>query len=124
MEKLIEIETAKIAREKGLKGSLDINGYLLGYSLKYKNPYPTGYKVFQSFPNNEEWLFAPTQSSLQRWLREKHNIFTYVDASGRPHIRDKNEKLLAEVSVEGKYSGFIYEEGLEIALKEALKLVD
>ena len=60
-EQLITFETAKLAYDIKLNGYNSIfpgfnyneNGELKGYSDKY---------------------VAPTQSLLQRWLREKHNI--------------------------------------------------
>ncbi len=79
MGRLITFKTAKLAKEKGLKRSLDINGYLLGYSLKNEKPYPSGYKVFMSFPSEDKWLFAPTQSTLSNWLLENHGIFVTVE---------------------------------------------
>lgn len=60
---------------------------------------------------------------LQKWLREKHNIFVYVDYTGRPYIKNKDGKTLAEVNENSTYAGFKYEKGLELALFEALKLI-
>ena len=79
MDRLITFKTAELAKDKGLKRSLDINGYLLGYSLKNEKPYPSGYKVFMSFPSEDKWLFAPTQSTLSNWLLENHGIFVTVE---------------------------------------------
>ena len=79
MDRLITFKTAELAKDKGLKRSLDINGYLLGYSLKNEKPYPSGYKVFMSFPSEDKWLFAPTQSTLSNWLLENHGIFVNVE---------------------------------------------
>ena len=71
----------------------------------------------------EKLLYYLWLCELQKWFREVHKIHVYVDARGRPHIRDNKEKLLSEVVKDNKYSGFEYEEALEMGLYQALKLI-
>ena len=67
---------------------------------------------------------APTQSLLQKWLREKHKIHITIFSSSQEswmfRITKPNQML-----TEGIYGeDFItYEEALEVGLQEALKLI-
>jgi hypothetical protein len=109
-DKLISLETAKLAKEKGFNGNY---GYF-----------------------NEVWM-APTQSLLQRWLREVHNIHIvmntiydysktpeefdgwsiYIGLNSRKDIKsDINDKLISI------YFN-TYEEALEKGLLEVLNLL-
>ena len=133
MDRLITFKTAELAKDKGLKRSLDINGYLLGYSLKNEKPYPSGYKVFMSFPSEDKWLFAPTQSTLSNWLREEHNIHIWASCKTNddgktifiPHGRTipdtiKN-RLVVDIIPYSTHN--TYEQAIEEALVEALNLI-
>ena len=69
-EQLINFETAKSAKEKGVK--LDING------LYWEDgSYDSGENalVYEEF---QDVMSAPTQSLLQKWLREVHDIFISI----------------------------------------------
>ena len=116
-EDLISFETAKLAKKKGFNPE----GYTVsGYSINGKN---SCMAFSTSFSLTKYPILTCYQAILHRWLRETHNIFIYVDYQGRPYIKDVKGKTLAEVSKDGKYCGFKYEEGLEMALFEALKLI-
>ena len=101
-EQLISFKTAKLAKEKGceLKGVIYEDG---GVSLC-------------------------TQSLLQKWLREEHNLHIEV-CSGKGHYYVKHggieDMLLQELEIlNGKKIKFkTYEEALEKGLQEALKLI-
>jgi len=120
-EKLISFETAKLAKKKGFNVHCrwrfdDENGDL------YEN---------EDFPYNS-WngsLFAPTQSLLQKWLREKHN--THITIEDHTFVDIVNEgsgwKFYVEVYGcteigRGKLYNS-YEDALEFGLLEALKLI-
>ena len=126
---LINFETAKLAKEKGVK--LDING------LYWEDgSYDSGENalVYEEF---QDVMSAPTQSLLQKWLREVHNIYveSYHDLTsdgtkiqfytswGFLQQKDKNGNR----NVNGWYDEYndwkTYEEALEIGLQEALKLI-
>ena len=117
-EQLISFETAKLAKEKGF-----FNG---GIFYFFKNNGELTYKdrsdKFVSYD-----ISAPTQSLLQKWLREKHKIIVSInilaDLSYYCLIIDINENKL-NLSNQSKNIGFIiYEDALEDGLFEALKLI-
>jgi len=101
-EQLIEFETAKLAKEKGF----DIPG-ISDYLI-------SGYKCF-----------APTQSLLQKWLRDKHDIILLIDR----HMDKGNLNYFYYPYVQGFFNGITlhskktYEHALEQGLIEALKLI-
>jgi hypothetical protein len=146
-ETLITFKVAKLAKEKGFdeycfmgfnaKGELcdiDISAdsILGGKSLKYNNSNLPKY----SLENNQRWhinncanITAPTQSLLQKWLREVHKLHIYAfpiqwaDNSITLYgcsIRDFNKKG-AYITFEDE--SICYEEALEKGLQEALKLI-
>jgi len=72
-----------------------------------------------------DYFHAPTQSLLQKWLREKHNIWVYGKPSNYTdgwdfRIYRKGSKCLYTV-LKDDYE--LYEDGLEKGLQEALKLI-
>ena len=128
-EQLINFETAKLAKEKGVK--LDING------LYWEDgSYDSGENalVYEEF---QDVMSAPTQSLLQKWLREFHNIIVtskpYQDDVSNETDEDIEFQTLWEneiVNVKDSYNTFSdntfhhsYEEALEVGLQEALKLI-
>jgi len=107
-EQLISFETAKLANEKGF----EITGNQASFIM-----------------NNPNGLNLPTQSLLQKWLREKHNIDIYVKrdrSSWRNTYWDYFIEHLTLPSIQSSVGGTTpntYEEALEVALFEALKLI-
>ena len=163
---LISFETAKLAKEKDfniLQHSYYFeDGEFKENSLKGTNGYYGEEYEFNLSEFNENWndkwltkktgdrcfgcskqkgyletFSAPTQSLLQRWLREVHNIYveSYHDLTsdgtkiqfytswGFLQQKDKN----GNQNVNGWYDEYndweTYEEALEIGLQEALKLI-
>jgi len=122
-EQLIIFETAKLAKEKGFTlGIRDFAG--IDY---YK---PNGEKLKLKEYSKEFVKFCTlycTQSILQKWLREVHNIHLllepYYDEQkvlvyGFDLIKERTEE---ETIVEKGFK--TYEEALEMGLQEALKLI-
>lgn len=77
-EKLISFDTAKLAKEKGFDEVWCNYMYCIGY-----NTMEPDYDVIEcDWRNNVKGQFhlalAPTQSLLQKWLREKHNIHVTI----------------------------------------------
>jgi hypothetical protein len=113
---IVSFKTAKLARKKGLDTELDLGGNCTCY---LKNGEVTPYHVHFHFPNRKEYIYAPTQSFLQKWLREKHGLILYVEYTGivnlkwRYHIYGRR----------GVHVGNSYEECLEAGLQDALKLI-
>lgn len=119
-EQRIDFETAKLAKEKGFDW-LSQYYYMDGrsYYAMIKN---ANKRIAKSCCS------APTQSLLQRWLREKYDI--HVNA--RYSQTDRKYGYHLEYIRKGqKYHDFTrttcdksFEEALELGLKEALKEID
>ena len=138
-EQLISFETAKLAFEKGFpqepnklrvpyynyKGEIkgDVTEFLKRYLKKEDT---TGY----------ENISAPTQSLLQKWLREVHKISVCIDFrhSDTNKIEGINS-VYYDINIYRLHSGDaykiinmsqisdIYEKALEIGLQQALGLI-
>ena len=121
-EELISLETAMLAKEKGFnEGSYHL--------YTYPN---NELKSFQALNYNAEQdglqYEAPTQSLLQKWLREKHNIEiecyrTMETVEGYNYGcqgENWNDDLTEDMF---NFYGKTYEETLEKGLQEALNLI-
>jgi len=123
-EQLVSFETAVLAKEKGFNDIVGIirgkhyynfKGELNGDSLeelKHRKENPNPYK---SIP-------APTQSLLQKWLRDKHDCIVIVDWG------PLSEKYSYEIyyktrDMDGEYVNKLYEDALEKGLQYALNLI-
>ncbi len=154
-EQLISFETAKLAKEKDfniLQHSYYFeDGEFKENSLKGTNGYYGEEYEFNLSEFNENWndkwltkktgdrcfgcskqkgyletFSAPTQSLLQKWLREVHNLHISI-------VFDKNtantyycymiNSIKGYTNIESKHAFFSYEEALEAGLQEALKLI-
>ena len=129
-EQLITFPTAKLAKEKGF----DIKCDHIQCIYSSDGDFDSIYDYVSHTPCEEEIEFyIPTQSLLQKWLREKHNI----SLSCRPHINNNKlsysfslyiaEKSNINFNIMTGYeecgSFKTYEEALEKGLQEALKLI-
>ena len=114
-EELILFETAKLAKEKGFDE--EVTNY-------YHPRYGLSDGCEDSYNREEQaegYYSAPTQSLLQRWLREVHRIYLYISLSGTKEISwfwSINDKKYQDGSNNN------YEEALEAGLLEALKLIN
>ena len=132
-EDLISFETAKLAKEK--KFNIPCENFYIEYIdddvadlFNYEEQRGSGYA--ELYRNNQEFKYsASTQSLLQKWLREVHNIHLVV------WWRDQEDMFYCEMG--SKSGGMIiiqsgdgtklyktYEEALEAGLQEALKLLN
>lgn len=130
-EVLVKYDTAKLAKEKGFDATLrDFSytgeGKLIGPSdrVKFMMEQESLNKYFEL---TKEFINAPMQSILQKWLREHHDIHVNPNCS-----YTKSNKFLGYnlFVISGKYKylgefvyGDTYEEVLEVGLQEALKLI-
>jgi len=133
-EQLIEFDTAKLARDKGLtretlgyrtssvrKDYYNHRGELNGDCTENINELLSKTKT-----SKYKLIAAPTQAVLQKWLREIHNIEIWIGKGGlngdKYHAEDitKNGILVYE----NNEMFDTYEQALEKVLKEALKLID
>lgn len=132
-EELIAFKTAKLAKEKGFNepcweayGVYSQLGVLKGnecLQTSFENEF--GGTFDQQDYDRDNFYLAPTQSLLQRWLRETHEIHITLHKG----VADKYwYKIFSHLylginnTVESKlYNN--YEEALEKGLFEALKLI-
>lgn len=122
-DQLVSFETAKLAKEKGFpQNDLIKNGQ--SYST-YKNKLLTSdmlLKAMGDLENNSE-IAKPTQSLLQKWLREEHSIhitiFSQSQESWMFRVTLKKQSLKEGLYGEDFYT---YEEALEAGLVKALKM--
>lgn len=111
-EDLLGLAVAKLAKKKGFN-----------------------WKCTETFTEKHSTLSRPSQSLLQKWLRDTQNIFMYV---GLDHLFSPGTYSIF-TSIKDSYSGEIISRGLankffnnhkthksaiEIGLKHALKLID
>jgi len=126
-DQLITFQTAKLAKEKGfdiLTGGNCWVKTLDGEIIHNKDRHP----VNDNRVDAKYYLAQPTQSLLQKWLREVHNIHIVIDVvlESKWHwtVRNLNKAtgIVQDYKewVDGKYT---YEETLEKGLQEALKLI-
>jgi hypothetical protein len=121
-EQIIKYETAVLAKEKGFDEKC---------SKVYVNDgYLRDYHMINLSMNVINLYSAPTQALLQKWLREVHSI--YVDVNSIVMLRDS--KRLFGGNVNGNFKPLsshiiscsypTYEEALEQALIESLKMIN
>lgn len=123
-DQLVELVTAKLAQEKGFNWKvknqwlLAVNNTLIEESFKEYTitPYKHG-------------IARPTQSLLQKWLREVHNIdiVIYTSADDKP-VYFYDFKTLTQMEYIKKFQNKVkwfdtYELALEDAFKIALKKI-
>jgi len=113
-EELISFETAKLAKEKGFDWECRMTAV-----EDTEHIYGTGNDNHNQYRNN---VSIPTQSLLQKWLREEHNIQVYAWYDEDAAYQCLFEKM--NMDIYDKFFHFqTYEEALERGLQEALKLI-
>lgn len=115
-EELIEFSTAVLAKEKG-------------FNIEQCNYYNSHGQLNESLEDFFIPRFeAPSQSLLQRWLREVHGISTIVDTDVTLSWVFRIQSLHPEATYTGEFMQSnhmysTYETALEAALQTALKLI-
>ena len=125
-EKLVEFEVAKLANEKGFttKGIM-----LMGYTSKFYHPRTKSLLSYGRTGKSKlsTLYYAPTQTLLQRWLRDKHKLHIEILLTDEIPYTQFYIKIMEigkyfTLSHDGIYNES-YEEVLELGLISALKLV-
>jgi len=126
-DELVGFEVAELAKEKGFRFVTNIVYNQKGQSMPC-------HSVKSWFENVKPPIDAPTQSLLQRWLREVHKLHIRIDT----YTADKMTFTIYEINgiVTIKYisgrdinaiasnkSFLTYEKALEEGLKSALELI-
>ena len=121
----INFETAKLAKEKGFPqetNRLEIPYY--NYKGEFKGDV-SDWRVRKYIrgedTSNIEFVSAPTQSMLAKWLREQHNI--HLIAYKNINIDGYDWCFITTDGITNINSYKTYEEAYEIGLQEALKLI-
>lgn len=129
-DELITFKTAKLAKEKGFDFSnveiRDSNTLEVADNVKARLDY------FETMKESN-LVQLPTQSLLQRWLREKHEIMVEIQLN-EGEVDTTYKWLLFTRRLTGKGLFWIsgdsnevifntYEEALEVGLQESLKLI-
>lgn len=115
-EQLITLDTAKLAKKAGF----NCNVYHYSYSGSDIDYHIEG-RTFHSHNFNEEKekVSISTQALLQKWLREKHEIFICCSTKNI----DGKIKWQTNHSMRENIHFDTYEEALEVGLQETLKLI-
>ncbi len=141
-EQLVSLETAKLAKEKGFtiytqKVYVETLEHTLEMGRGGDRAFPYQATRVLTSGKFDEWdvvhCKAPTQSLLQKWLREVHNIHLKIEISniGRYyyqlyHFEPKNKSnvlfFINQDTNQTKHN--TYEEALEVGLQEACNLVE
>ena len=113
-EEIVSYDTAVMSKERGF------NTYTTyWYSVKDRTPTLDGDRMFAL-----EYLQAPTQSLLQRWLREERFLLVYCipneSVAGMWHYKVEDAWTTNE-DLSEHYA--TYEQALEKGLMEALKII-
>ena len=121
----ITFETAKLAKEKGFpqeNNRLEIPYY--NYRGEFKGDV-SDWRVRKYIRGEDtsdiEFVSAPTQSLLAKWLREEHNI--HLIAYKNINIDGYDWCFITTDGITNINSYKTYEEAYEIGLQEALKLI-
>ena len=138
-EQVISFKTAKLAKEKGFNWECfglyylkhpeeEINVLTYDKHPLGLNPHKYGFCDWNSddflFKDEIKRISAPTQSLLQKWLRDKHNLHITIFSSSQEswmfRITKPHQQLKDGIYGEDFYT---YEEALESGLQETLKLI-
>lgn len=150
-DKIVTLETAKLAREKEFdihsdyryveneaksqhkKDLINWKDYRVEECIDYNKDY--AYKSVERlketyneiFKNNDKgyYLSAPTQNLLQKWLREKHNILVYCLPTNEGNSWYYQISIFPDECITqfDLENKYSYEQALEEGLYEALKLI-
>ncbi len=137
-EQLINFETAKSADKKGfdikckkgfwLNSKYNKDGDEIDWMREMKDSEILKLRESNTFQIGNPFIYRPTQSLLQRWLREKHKILVVPIYTGNDNIDQFT------CNIQKFHGGYLsptiylkfqksYEEALEVGLQEGLKLI-
>lgn len=128
-EQKVNIETAKLAREKGFD---EVCYYIHDpdVGLVSNDKYHRNSKINVNNLDKTDYVTAPNQSLLQKWLRDRPTPIIVTPStdfvSWEVEVRTPDEDpevYWGTVGKEGRWFNS-YEEALEAGLQEALKLIE
>ncbi len=129
-DQLCTFPVALLAREKGFKMTSNPHGFITKF---YHSK--TGSEMSYGFTGKtkiENLVYKPSQTELQKWLRETHKIFVSVDfESYKPDIpryfakvESLHETNMGEKLLDGFSLFTDYGEALEEGLHQTLKFIN
>lgn len=125
-EQLITFETAKLAKEKGFD---EITDFIFSIEMDIKSGgwIDENINGLKHSDGDNPFVSAPTQSLLQKWLREEHNIHFIIKVF-YDSLLNKTTYVADPIQLgQGKTKRLLpkdtYEEALEAGLFEALNLI-
>lgn len=115
-EEIVTYEVAKLAKEKGfpLQKVIKQDGRAFFYELPQSHP---------DWANCDAW-YLPTQSLLQRWLREEKGVIVYVFPMYMRWywgVKIVDTEFWYNVANKPHDAFATYEEAMEVGLKYALE---
>lgn len=119
-ESLISLKTAKLTKEKGIK--IIVENCYDPKCLEPNHIFNWWEEIYCSTPERIQRLIpAPSQSLLQKYLREIHHINVFV----LPNRYDSNQwyYVVGNLSISKEETNFTYEEALEEGLYNGLLLI-
>lgn len=121
-EQLISFETAKLAEDTEVELKLFGRGY--EYTDEDGNEYWTALPKGISGKENTRRAIVCTQSLLQKYLREKFDVWVIVDFAYETNkLSAYVQKSDREPLIDGFTMWDTYEQALEEGLQEALKII-
>ena len=130
-EQIVSFEVAKLAKEKGFNIPCK-SKYTV---MKTKRKFTTN-SMLSRISTKDNVYSVPTQSLLQKWLREKYKMDIYIEALLEKQTKNRRYSSVLiyfqgdlRVIIRKNFSKeddfyLVYEEALEDILEEALKLID
>ena len=133
-DEIVTFETAVLAYNKGFRDKIsciggknyyNYKGELNGDSFEYLKDYLEAKKEDRDPDDFYLNISAPTQSLLQRWLREKYNIQMFVSPLGNNPVKYVVIIPYCYSKKEIPYLGLFhtYEKALEKGLELALQMI-
>ncbi|WP_195664379.1 MULTISPECIES: hypothetical protein [Bacteroides] len=127
-EELITLETAKLMKNKGF--SECVFTFYEADGVEGDMILSETYDYSENFNKREGFLSAPSQSLVQKWLRETKNLHISIirNACGYGYdiCKADNGTHIADGIFKGPNDGGqwdTYEEALEVGIQEAIKLI-
>lgn len=121
-DQLISFETAILAKEKGFNIIQRYGTESSLYDKDGKHIYYSNYGFMYS-GLSDGYISAPTQTLLQRWLREEHNVIVLVDVFLGKFICKVNNIIVTNNRTGDILKYDTYEKALEIGLIKGLNRI-
>ena len=122
-EELVSFETAKLAKEKGFNWICRL--YYEDWDGGRDEPFePISADNYNNINKWDKVISVPTQSLLQKWLREKQDLIVIINNNDSGFYWEiKEDNYVVRDYYDSYFEECKYEDALEVGLQEALKLI-